>query len=149
GVGDQPPAQEQIECAELSALLARNEATVIDLSPSREYRKAHIPGAWFAIRSRLARALPKIEQRRELVLTSEDGILAGLAVPEARALAGGPVRALRGGNAAWQAAGLPLPDDARTADEPADLSLTPYAASGRTAAAGSEYRARATAPPSR
>ena len=34
--------------------LWRNAATVIDLSLSPDYRKAHIPGAWFAIRSRLA-----------------------------------------------------------------------------------------------
>ena len=73
------------------------------------------------------------------MLTSEDGILAGLAVPEARSLAGGPVRALRGGNAAWQAAGLPLPDDARMADEPVDLWLKPYERSGDTAGAMSEY----------
>ena len=71
---------------ELAALLERNAATVIDLSLSPNYRKGHIPGAWFAIRSRLARALPKIPLRGELVLTSEDGVLAGLAVPEAAAL---------------------------------------------------------------
>ena len=138
-LGTPTPPQDLIECAELSALLARNEAAVIDLSLSREYRKAHIPGAWFAIRSRLARAVQRIERQGELVLTSEDGILAGLAVPEARSLAGGPVRALRGGNAAWQAAGLPLPDDARMADEPVDLWLKPYERSGDTAGAMSEY----------
>ena len=53
---------------------------MIDLSLSPNYRKEHIPGAWFAIRSRLAQALPKIPLRGELVLTSEDGVLAGLAV---------------------------------------------------------------------
>ena len=60
-----------------------NAATVVDLSLSRDYLKAHIPGAWFAIRSRLARALAKIPPRGTLVLTSEDGVLAGLAAPEA------------------------------------------------------------------
>ena len=49
-----PPADLRIDCAGLAALIARDEATVVDLSLSRDYRKAHIPGAWFAIRSRLA-----------------------------------------------------------------------------------------------
>ena len=67
-------------------LLAIDNVNVIDLSRSPNYRKGHIPGAWFAIRSRLARALPKIPPRSMVVLTSEDGVLAGLAVEEARAL---------------------------------------------------------------
>ena len=85
-LGRSQPPEFAIDCEELAALLARNEATVIDLSLSPNYRKEHIPGAWFAIRSRLAQALPKIPLRGELVLTSEDGVLAGLAVAEARAL---------------------------------------------------------------
>jgi hypothetical protein len=62
------------------------------------------------------------------VLTSEDGVLAGLAVGEAAALvAGGPVRALAGGNAAWLAAGRTLTAaDPRLADEPVDTWLKPY-----------------------
>src|SRR5262249_12798188 len=59
-LGDPPPADLRIDCAALAALLARNEATVVDLSLSRDYLRAHIPGAWFAIRSRLERALAKI-----------------------------------------------------------------------------------------
>ena len=64
---------------ELSALVAKDHATVVDLSLSPAYRKGHIPGAWFAIRARLAQALAKIPVNGELVLTSEDGVLAGLA----------------------------------------------------------------------
>src|SRR5436190_490245 len=52
-LGDPPPAELRIDCAGLAALMARNEATVVDLSASRDYLRAHIPGAWFAIRSRL------------------------------------------------------------------------------------------------
>src|SRR5205085_10870342 len=68
---------------------------------SRDYRAAHIPGAWFAIRSRLAQALaPSLPSpasggalgwgrlRATLVLTSEDGVLAGLAARDVEALAG-------------------------------------------------------------
>ena len=39
---------------EFSDVLAIDNVNVIDLSRSPNYRKGHIPGAWFAIRSRLA-----------------------------------------------------------------------------------------------
>src|SRR5436309_1805783 len=81
-----PPPELRIDCGGLGELMARDEATVIDLSLSREYLRAHIPGAWFAIRSRLERALAKIPLRGTLVLTSEDGVLAGCTLPEARSL---------------------------------------------------------------
>src|SRR5262249_25306774 len=64
-------AQAQIDCAALATWLERGEATVIDLARSPQYRKGHIPGAWFAIRSRLKEALGKISARGTLVLTSE------------------------------------------------------------------------------
>src|ERR1700731_205384 len=59
-LGDPSPAELRIDCAGLAALIARNAATVVDLSLSRDYLRAHIPGAWFAIRARLKRALAKI-----------------------------------------------------------------------------------------
>ncbi len=92
------PADATVEPTQLSALLAQQGATVIDLSRSPDYRRGHIPGAWFAIRGRLDRALPEIRLHGELVLTSEDGVLAGLAVEEARALTKASVRWLKGGN---------------------------------------------------
>ena len=60
------------------------------------------------------------------MLTSEDGVLAGLAVAEARKSVTGPVHWLKGGNAAWTAAGLALSTDAKMADEPIDVWLKPY-----------------------
>jgi rhodanese-related sulfurtransferase len=101
-------------------------ATVIDLSTSANYRRGHISGAWFAIRSRLGPALPRIAPQGDIVLTSEDGRLAGLAVAEAQALTPHPVRWLKGGNAAWRAADLPLSTKERMADEAVDLWLKPY-----------------------
>jgi rhodanese-related sulfurtransferase len=58
-------------------------ATVLDLSTSLRFRKAHVPGAWWGVRSRLAEAREKIGRISSLVLTSEDGLLAHLAAPEA------------------------------------------------------------------
>jgi rhodanese-related sulfurtransferase len=134
------PAALRIDSAALAELIACNDATVIDLSLSRDYRTAHIPGAYFAIRSRLAKVLAAFPLRGTLVLTSEDGVLAGLATSEAQALVDRPVRWLDGGNAAWQAAGHPLTaDDARLADEAVDAWLKPYERPNDTTKAMSEY----------
>jgi rhodanese-related sulfurtransferase len=131
-----------IDCGALNDLLARGQATVVDLSLSRDYLKAHIPGAWFAIRSRLAHALTNIPLRGTLVLTSEDGVLARLAMAEAESLLDIPVRCLPGGNAAWQAAGFPLAAEPRNmADEAVDQWRKPYERSGDTKAAMNEYLA--------
>jgi rhodanese-related sulfurtransferase len=138
----QPPAAAQIECSRLADLLAGGSVTVLDVSLSRNYREGHIAGAWFAIRSRLARALAKISLRGTLVLSSEDGVLAGLAVAEAAALAGAPVRWLGGGNEAWRASGRPLVAEPQLlADEPVDVWLKPYERSKDTSQAMREYLA--------
>ncbi len=139
-LGSAPAPALRIDGAGLAALLARDDATVVDLSLSRDYLKAHIPGAWFAIRSRLSRALATIPLRGTLVLTSEDGVLAGLAAAEARALVDTPVHALDGGNAAWLAAGHALTaEDPRMADEAIDTWLKPYERSKDTTKAMQDY----------
>jgi rhodanese-related sulfurtransferase len=139
-LGPAPPAELCIDCAGQATLIARDDATVVDLSLSRDYRKGHIPGAWFAIRSRLASAMTKVPLRGTLVLTSEDGVLAGLAAAEARALVDRPVRWLQGGNAAWQTAGHRLTAaDPRMADEPVDMWLKPYERPNDTTKAMNDY----------
>ena len=107
------------------AALAAHSAVVVDLAPSRRHREGHVPGAWFAIRARLAAALAKLPAEGELVLTSEDGMIARLAAAEIGPQAGRRVRVLAGGNAAWQAAGLPLETGMRQlAGEPDDIALS-------------------------
>ena len=169
-LGEPQPRELAIDCADLAALLARDAATVVDLSLSRDYRAAHIPGAWFAIRSRLAQALAKIPLRGTLVLTSEDGVLAGLAArdtcrpresgdpvhTDSAVITGSrltrfalgrddsvvEVRWLDGGNAAWRAAGHPLTDaDPRMADEAIDVWLKPYERPHDTTQAMRDYLA--------
>jgi rhodanese-related sulfurtransferase len=135
------PPDAAIDCAGLSELLSRNAATVVDLSLSRNYLARHIPGAWFAIRTRLARAFEKIPIHTMLVLTSEDGAVARLAVAEAVDLLGRPVRFLDGGNAAWQAAGNALSAGAKMADDVVDQWRKPYERTGDTRAAMAEYLA--------
>jgi len=111
---------------EPSKVLEIDNVSVVDLSTSPHYRRGHIPGAWFAIRGRLDKALPKIQLRQAFILTSEDGVLAALAVAEARALTSSPVHWLKGGNAAWAAAGFPLSTAEKLADDPVDAWLKPY-----------------------
>jgi len=134
-------AELQIESNALADLAKGGDATVVDLALSTSYRTAHIPGAWFAIRARLERALARIPVRGTLVLTSEDGVLARLAVAEAGALTPHAVRWLVGGNAAWRAAGYPLSSEAQWADDALDVWRKPYERDGDTRSAMSEYLA--------
>ena len=134
-LGAAPPADRAIEAKGLSELVAKDRVIVIDLSLSPAYRKGHIPGAWFAIRTRLSHALAKIPMNGELVLTSEDGVLAGLAAGETRV----PSRYLRGGNAAWKAAGFTLSTEPRMADEPLDYWPKPYERADDAKGAMNEY----------
>jgi rhodanese-related sulfurtransferase len=78
-----------------------SDAALLDLSTSLRFAKAHIPGAWWGVRSRLKEAEQKISPADILVLTSEDGVLAHLAAPEAAELFSN-VTVLEGGNAAWK-----------------------------------------------
>lgn len=103
---------ETITPAALAALLQPGSSpsgvVVVDFASSPVYRRGHIPGAWFAVRARLAEALPKLPDGRPLVLTSPDGLLARLAAPEVKALGVENLRVLQGGTAAWRAGGHSL-----------------------------------------
>lgn len=109
------PADLAIAPGQLSHLLDQDAATVIDLARSIDYRSGHIPGARWAVRTRLSRlgALPE----GTIVLTAPDPALALLAVPEAENLATGPVKVLRGGLAEWRAMGLPVEANRRTPED--------------------------------
>jgi rhodanese-related sulfurtransferase len=137
------PAELRIECAALAKLKSQSEATIVDVSLSREYLKAHIPGAWFAIRSRLASSLGHaIPLKGTLVFTSQDGILGGFSARDAAEYTHSPVRYLEGGNAAWKEAGDALtPQQALMADEPVDTWLKPYERPGDSTKAMQEYLA--------
>jgi rhodanese-related sulfurtransferase len=126
--------------SELAALLESGEASVVDLARSLDYETGHIPGAWFAVRSRLPASLDRVTRRPVLVLTSPDARLARLAAADL-APAGhgfGEIRVLDGGTTAWRAAGLPLADGREAmADTPDDCWRRPY---DRYAAPGARER---------
>jgi hypothetical protein len=85
--------------------LAGRPAVVVDLDWSRSYYDGHIPGAWFAIRSRLAEDLPRLPEAEAIVFTSSDGALARLAAADWQGKAPARVFALEGGTENWVAAG--------------------------------------------
>jgi rhodanese-related sulfurtransferase len=85
-----------------------NNILVVDLSESKEYRKGHIPGAWFAIRSQFDKAISELPRANKYILTSSDGRLAKYALEEFQALTSSPVYVLDGGTNAWVVMGYPL-----------------------------------------
>jgi len=99
---------DELSAAGLRRLLDAGESVAVDFATSIEYRDGHVPGAWFAVRSRLREALAKIGEAGDLVFTSPDGVLAKLAALDASTLTGARVRVLAGGTAAWIGAGFAL-----------------------------------------
>jgi rhodanese-related sulfurtransferase len=117
-----PPEWPAVSAAELAQIVATGQGggardraaagsadgvAVIDLASSLRYRRGHVPGAWWAVRARLAEAREKIGAAQQVVLASDDSLVARFAAPEAQALwPEAQVKVLAGGNAAWFAAGL-------------------------------------------
>ncbi len=111
--------------------LAAGRMAVVDLDTSRTYAQGHIPGAWFAIRSRLPQDLAKLPKAETIVLTSPDGALARLAAADLATTtatgvtAAAPILVLEGGTEAWAKAGLPIETGAsHMASEPVDVVLS-------------------------
>jgi rhodanese-related sulfurtransferase len=121
-LGLEDNAARLIAVADLRAGLDDGSIQLIDLNFSRDYAQNHIPGAWFATRSRLADARTKLPDAKTVVLTSPDGVLARLAAAD---VLDRSVLALDGGTQAWIAAGLPLETGtARMADIADDVQLS-------------------------
>jgi rhodanese-related sulfurtransferase len=113
-----------ISPAELKRRLEAGTVTLIDLEYSKPYRNGHIPGAWFATRTRLGATLEKLPTAESIALASPDGDLARIAAAELAQTAALPVHALEGGTRAWTVAGYPLAKGAdRMADTPDDVWL--------------------------
>ena len=130
-----------ISAQELAARLARGGAQVVQLSRSLDFREAHIPGALWGVRTRLAALAPRLDPAREVVVAAAEEPVGRLAVPELSALVRAPVRVLEGGLASWRKAGLPLAADRHTpADADCiDVHLRPYDRNEGVEAAMREY----------
>lgn len=122
-----PPDVPSIAPAALNDLLAKEGAVVVDLDTSLKYRAGHIPGAWFAIRARLAESVAKLPPEGIVVAAAPDENHARFAAAEIARLTGRETRVLDGGTAAWRAAGLPVETgQERWADQPDDIWYKPY-----------------------
>ena len=123
---------EQVDCSfvqpqELHTMMSQDSLQVLDVSLSDAYEKAHIDGAWFVPRARLATALEHIPDSGTYVLTSDDGVVAQLAAAELQALSESSVMVLAGGNRAWQQAGLPVQTGAGNKSlKPDDMWQIPF-----------------------
>jgi rhodanese-related sulfurtransferase len=133
------PQAEAMPVAALNEALAAGSVEVIDCDDSRRYRKGHIPGAWWAVRSRLAECLAKFDHDKKLVFTSDDGLLACYAAADAAQL--GYVAAyLDGGTRAWAASGAKLEaSDDRLLTATDDVFYRPYDNSSEREAKMREY----------
>ncbi|WDU65174.1 cystathionine beta-lyase [Pseudomonas poae] len=108
----QPVAYEPLPLISAQALaLELNDVNLIDLRPSMVYRKGHIAGSQWSIRSLLK------ADHRPLVLVADDPALAAFAAE------GLPARLLDGGLNAWADAGLPVCEDPHT---PADAECIDF-----------------------
>ncbi|KAJ5639952.1 uncharacterized protein N7484_007814 [Penicillium longicatenatum] len=101
-------------------------ATVVDLARSPEYRKGHIPGAWFASGAELVRDLSSINTGGLIVLTSSDGLVAAANFEATEFPTPQKVVYLAGGTKGWVEAGHPLETESRWLSEPIDVYKRPY-----------------------
>ncbi|WP_321943757.1 rhodanese-related sulfurtransferase [Paraburkholderia tropica] len=129
----------------LAARLAEADhgTVVLDFTSSANHVKAHIPGAYWTLRSHLApgfadlRALPDAKRYVAVCMTNA---LAPFAAPDIAALTGKPVEVLEGGTSAWIRAGLPVEEGEATLASPRiDRYRRPYEGTGNAREAMNAY----------
>tara|TARA_R110000782_G_C14818323_1_gene413530 strand:+ start:3942 stop:5522 length:1581 start_codon:yes stop_codon:yes gene_type:complete len=137
---DRPPLPHvhSISPDELAAL--GTAATIIDLAPSKVYRRGHLPAAICAIRSRVGAEMARLIKGKQVVLTSPDGALAHYAASEIGAALATDVRALVGGTDAWATQGRPLEQGwTHFAHADDDVYKRPYEGTNNSATAMQAY----------
>lgn len=127
------PEADAIEIREIAPaeLADAGDVVIVDLSGSVQYRKGHIPGAVWAIRSRLGTDLADRIAGRRIVVSSRDDRLSRLAAADLGRLGAADVAVLAGGHDAWRRAGLPLEEGMTDAASPVeDAYYRPYDRAG-------------------
>lgn len=127
--------------AELDAWLrSDDDVVVVDLSKLAGYRRRHVPGAWFILRSRLREDVVTLPRASRYVLTCPDGNLSAFAAPELAAETGADVFVLNGGVDAWSDGGFKVETgETRLASPPIDRYRRPYEGTNASAEAMQAY----------
>lgn len=123
------PTVSELTAFELDAVIASNEAiAVVDFSNSLTFRKKHIPGAFWAIRSRIEQDLKFLPPVGYIIVTADNPELAHLAAPEvAKACPNAIVNVLKGGNESWAEAGRVFEEgDTHHLSKADDIWYKPY-----------------------
>lgn len=97
------PRLPEISAADLKRASKTGACSVIDLGPSMNFRKAHIPGSRWSTRSRIAGTSRNVQGT--LVLVADNPDIARLAALDLTDAGARDVRVLKGGLAAWTQAG--------------------------------------------
>jgi rhodanese-related sulfurtransferase len=128
-----------VEPSELEAMRTRG-AVLVDVAPSVEYLRGHIPGAWLVSRTSRDIAIAALPSAAHYIVTSGDGVLASFFAPELEAITGARVSVLTGGTAAWTSSGRALRSDGeRLTMSPIDVYKRPYEGTDNDAQAMQAY----------
>lgn len=144
GLGEAALPDQALSPQTLQAQLKEAAVTVIDVGDSFRWRRGHVPGSAYAMRSHLPQVLERVSPQRALVFVCGDGRLSRYAAQDARALGYAAVSTLAGGRSAWLAAGLPT-ETCTTDDDPKLLTPTddmwypPYARTSAVQEAMQQY----------
>ncbi|MFH0132961.1 rhodanese-like domain-containing protein [Variovorax sp. VaC1] len=117
-------APQALDHAGLAQLRRNGAVTVIDVGPSLDFERGHLPGALYMLPASLAPLAAHAAPGRTLVFTSPDGAVAARVARDAHRRwpgSGAVFTWLQGGTQGWKASGRPL----TTAFVPAQL-LTPF-----------------------
>ena len=135
------PHHETVDVDTLASWIAEaGDTVIVDVSRHALFRKGHIPGAWFLVRSLLGQSIANLPAARRYVLTCTDGTLARFAAAELAEAVDGEVYVLEGGNNAWAASGRGLEaGEIRLASSPIDRYRRPYEGTGVPASAMQAY----------
>lgn len=131
----------QITVDELESVRSEPGVVLIDFNSSLQFRKGHVPGAWWAVRARMAEAKAAIGTAERIIVTANEAALADLAAVDVKAhWPNAQVQVLIDGTAAWSASGLALESGfERATSTPDDIWYKPYEQGENYAVAAREY----------
>lgn len=116
-----------VAAEQLDQWLRDGGVVLVDVAKHAGYKRSHIPGAWWLLRSSLASDASRLPRAARYVISSEDGVLACLVAAELTGSLQGEVFALQGGNRAWEQAGLKVEaGEVNLASLPIDRYRRPY-----------------------